>query len=166
MSLETRITARATSVAAQINTLNSKRGDLTALTTVNKSSLVAAANELKAAIDAMEAVTIDDLETSSSTETWSIDKISNEISEAINGILDGAPAALDTLNELAAALQDDASSVSDIIAAQAKRVRVDAVQTFSGAEKIQGRANIGAQEAAAIGDTDHDFAADFTGALS
>lgn len=166
MSLETRITALATTIAASVNTAKTERGTLASLSTTNKSNLVAACNELKSAIDAISAATINDASSSSTTETWSIDKIANEISTAISALVDGAPGALDTLNELAAALQDDASSVADIITAQALRVRVDAVQSFSAGEKTQGRANLGAQEAAVIGDTDRDFAADFTGALT
>jgi len=166
MSLETRITALATTIAAEVNNINSRAGTLASLSTTNKSSLVAALNEIKAALDGFTSATINDAATSSTTETYSVDKILNLISVAVDGILDGAPAALDTLNEIAAALNDDAGAVSGIIAAQALRVRVDAAQAFDSTQKTQGRSNIGAQEAALIGDTDRDFAADFTTALT
>lgn len=68
---------------------------------------------------------------------------------AIAAITDGAPAALDTLNELAAALADDsnyaatvASQLAAINTALGKRLRVDALQAFTGAEKSQARSNI------------------------
>lgn len=166
MSLETRITSFATAVAAALNDTNSNVGTMASLSTANKSSLVAALNELKAELDSFTSATIDDSATSSTTSTWSVDKISNAIATAIDQVLDGAPSALDTLNEIAAALNDDAGVISGILAAQALRVRVDAVQSFDSTQKAQGRSNIGAQEAAAIGNTDRDFAADFTGALT
>jgi hypothetical protein len=44
-------------------------------------------------------------------------ELSSAISTAINNLVDGAPAALDTLNELAAAINDDASYASTITTA-------------------------------------------------
>jgi hypothetical protein len=43
--------------------------------------------------------------------------VSNEITTAINNLIDGAPGALDTLNELAAALNDDANAFDTLLAA-------------------------------------------------
>lgn len=166
MSLETRITALATTIAAEVNTINSNAGDLTALGTANKASLVAALNELHTELDAINAATINDASGSSTTETWSIDKISSEISAATAALIDGAPAALDTLNELAAALNDDAGVINDILTAQGLRVRVDAAQAFTTLQKDQGCDNIGAQKASEIGNPDRDFANDFTTALT
>lgn len=47
------------------------------------------------------------------------------VTTAVNNIIDGAPAALDTLNELAAAINDDASYASTISTALGNRLRVD-----------------------------------------
>lgn len=47
------------------------------------------------------------------------------VTTAINNVIDGAPAALDTLNELAAAINDDASYASTISTALGNRLRVD-----------------------------------------
>jgi hypothetical protein len=44
-------------------------------------------------------------------------ELSSAVSTAINNLIDGAPAALDTLNELAAAINDDASYASTITTA-------------------------------------------------
>jgi uncharacterized phage infection (PIP) family protein YhgE len=166
MSLETRITALATSIAASINTAKSERGTLASLTTTNKSSLVAAANELKALYDAIDAATINDASEASATETWSINKIKSSLATAISDLVAGAPGLLDTLDELAAALGDNPDVITNLLAAQALRVRVDAATSYTAPQMAQGRDNIGAQEAAAIGNTDRDFAADFTGALT
>lgn len=54
--------------------------------------------------------------------------IDNKISTAINGLLDGAPAALDTLNEIAEALNDDAdafNTLSNLIATKADQLALD-----------------------------------------
>ena len=43
----------------------------------------------------------------------------------------------------------------------ANRVRYDAAQALSAPQQAQARDNIGAQAAADVGDTDHDFVADY-----
>lgn len=49
------------------------------------------------------------------------DYVDNAVSNAVTGVLDGAPTALDTLNELAAALNDDASYATTITNALADK---------------------------------------------
>jgi len=155
MSLETRVAAFAAAVGADMKTvwtlLNNKQSDLTALTTTNKTNLVAALNEINSAIGAL----IDDASSSSST-SWSSVKIQAQINAAVSALVDGAPGALDTLNEIAAALNDNPSVIQNIINAQAKRVAVDQVQSFTTAEKLQGCSNLG------IGNPETDFTAAYT----
>jgi len=79
-----------------------------------------------------------------------------EVDARVQLVVDSAPAALDTLNELAAALGDDANFSTTIANQMAKRVAVDAVQTFTTGEKLQGCNNIG------VGDPEHDFETDYT----
>lgn len=52
--------------------------------------------------------------------------------EAVNAIVTGAPAALDTLNEIAAALGDDPASLTDLDA------RVTALESAGGGEQVDG----------------------------
>ena len=52
-----------------------------------------------------------------STELWSAEKIALAISTAIDNLIDGAPVTLDTLNELAAAINDDANFATTITTA-------------------------------------------------
>lgn len=78
---------------------------------------------------------------------------------------DGAAAALNTLSELSAALGGDADFAATITTALGKRVRVDAAQAFTGTEKTQARDNIGAQEAALIGDPATNYVTPFEAAL-
>ncbi len=157
-TLITRIQDLADRIAVEFHAhkllINNNATDLSALTTNTKTDLVSALNELKLTIGAV----IDDNSTGTSTEsTWSSHKIYDEITAAINAVVNGAPAALDTLKELADALGDDSNFSATIVAALDNRVRVDASQTFNSTQQLQARTNIGAVASADVGDTDTDF---------
>ena len=158
-TLQTRITDLATRVATEckaIRTLvNGNATDLSALTTTQKTSLVAAINELKNAVDnAGSSITISD-STSSTTEVWSSSKIAAEIQAAKDALTNGAAAALDTLAELASALGNDASFASTVTTSLSYRLRFDAAQTLTSGQKTQACANLG------IGEPDTDFVTTF-----
>lgn len=70
-----------------------------------------------------------------------------DITSAIATLVDGAPAALDTLSEIATALAGEQAQISDLLAALALRVRVDAVQSLTLAQQLQARQNINAEQA-------------------
>lgn len=70
------------------------------------------------------------------------------VGQVLDLLIDSAPGTLDTLNEIAAALGDDPDFSATILAALAKRVRVDAAGGYSTAEKLQARTNIAAEVAA------------------
>lgn len=149
MALDTNLqdfaTRTATEVKALRTLLNGNVADLSALTTADKASLVAALNWLHAELSnvAGGAAGIND-EATGTTTTWSSDKISTQISAAVSDLVDGAPTALDTLQELAAAIQDNESGIGAITTALDNRVRFDAVQSLTEPQKVQARANIGA----------------------
>lgn len=145
-----RITSLAQAIAADIKRLTTNQGTLTALTTTDKTSLVKAINELKSSI--VNATNINDTSTSTSA-TWSSDKINSSINNAVSALVNGASTTLDTLSELADALGNDANFATTIAAQMGKRVRVDAPQTFTVTEQAQGCANLG------IGNPDTDFVA-------
>lgn len=117
MTLDTNLQDFATSVAtnakAMKTLINGNATDLSALTTTQKSNLVAAINEVAAAVGGAGA-TIDDGAASSLT-VWSSSKTDTEIKAAVAAVVDNAPAALDTLNELAAALGDDPNFATTIV---------------------------------------------------
>lgn len=164
-NLTTRI---ATESKALRTLLNGNATDLTALTTTNKTNLVAALNELKALITSVSAAagaTVNDAATSSTTQTYSINKIRDLVTTSISAVTAGAPAALDTLDELAAALGDDANFAATITAALGNRLRVDAAQTLSAGQKAQGLSNLGAVAASDVGDTATDYVALFNSGL-
>ena len=145
-----RITELTQAIAKDIKTLTTSQGSLTALTTTNKTSLVAALNELKTAI--ANATEVNDSVTNTSA-TWSSQKINTAINSAVSALVSGAGTTLDTLKELADALGNDANFATTIATQMGKRVRVDAPQTFTVIEQAQGCANLG------IGNPDTDFVA-------
>ena len=171
MTLEARVVALAQAIGTDVKALLAAQGSLSALNTTAKASLVAAVNELKTAVDAAAGggVSINDAAgDGATTVTWSADKIHDTIEAAKlavkNDLTAGAAAALDTLSELAAALNNDPAFAATIAAEIANRVRFDAAQTLTQPQMAQARANIGAQSAEAIGNPDHDLVADYTAA--
>lgn len=121
----------------------------------------AALQEVKTVADAAAGggVTINDAATNT-TQTWSSQKSTDYVAAQIAAVINAAPAALDTLDELAAALGDDANFASTVTTALGKRVRVDAAQSFTAPEKAQGLANLG------IVASTVDFAANFNTAVA
>lgn len=170
MSLATNLQDFATRAATEdksIRTLlNGNVADLAALTTAAKANLVAALNEIKAALDALGTPVVIDDAVTAADKAWSSTKIDAEISAALAGVLDSAPAALDTLNELAAALGDDANFAATTSAALGNRVRYDAAQSLTTPQKTQALANIGAMAATDIGDPATNFVTIFEAGLS
>ena len=168
MTLEQRLILLAQAIGADIKTLTVAQGSLTSLTTTAKSNLVAAINELKSITDGLAgggAAINDAAGDGDTTVTWSADKIFDSIAAASaalkNELTNGAGAALDTLAELADALGNDPSFAATIAGEIANRVRYDAAQALSAPQQVQARTNIGAQAAADVGDTDHNFVADY-----
>lgn len=174
MSLQTRLQDLATRVATEcksIRTLvNGNAADLSALTTTAKSNLVAALNELKTELDALAlagGATINDASSSSTTQTWSIDKILTEIGVAVAAVVNSAPSALNTLDELAAALGDDSNFAATVTAALGNRVRTDtAAQGLDSTQRANARTNIDAASATDVGNTDTNFVSGFEAGLT
>ena len=160
MSLETRIIALAQAVGGDIKALTTNQGTLSGLSTTAKSNIVAAINEIHAALGSAGAQINDSATNGATTVTWSADKIFDEIAAAktavTNSLTNGAAAALDTLNELAAALGNDPSFATTIATEIANRVRYDAAQTLTTLQQAQACANIG------VGNPETDLAAAYT----
>jgi len=162
MSLQTQLNSFVLRVADEFNTVNGRTGTLSALTTTDKSSLVAAINELKTAV--ITSVAIDDL-TIGTASTYSSSKIVTLLDALKADLLGGADPAFDTLLELQQALQNDQTGIAALTASIDKRVRFDAAQALTVPEQTQARDNIGAVASADIGDTTTDFVAIFDAAL-
>lgn len=131
MSLVTNVTNLATRIATEVKALrtllNGNAADLSSLNTTAKNNLVAALNEVNTAVSS--AATINDSAASTST-VYSSTKVDTQISTAVAALIDSAPTALDTLNELAAALGDDAdfaTTVTNSLAGKADSVHSHAI---------------------------------------
>jgi hypothetical protein len=225
-NLEDLATRAGTEDKALRTLINGNAVDLSALSTTAKSNLVAAVNEVVAAVAGASGI---DDNTTSTTTSWSSSKTTSEISTAstadraranhtgtqsadtvvdgttnhvftaaddtkLGGIatgatanatdaqlrdrsthtgtqasstianfaadvdaridlrVAGAPAALDTLDELAAAIGDDANFATTVTTALGNRVRADAAQAFTAPQQAQARTNIAAAASADVGD--------------
>lgn len=162
MSLAIRIESLVIRVAQEFNDVRAKAGNLANLTTTDKSNLVAAINELKAAV--VSSAVIDDAHVAATT-TYSSNKIVSLLDALKTEILGGADAAYDTLVEIQQLLQNGTSGLDALLTAVNNRVRFDAAQSLTVAEQLQARSNIGAIAATDVGNTDTDFVAVFVGAL-
>ncbi|HEX8586182.1 MAG TPA: hypothetical protein VF680_17450 [Allosphingosinicella sp.] len=151
MSLQTRISALITAIGVDIKTLTTRIGTLANLTTTDKTNLVSAINEVKASVGSAGA-TINDT-TPSGTTVYSSNKTDSQITAAITALINGAPGALDTLNELAVELAAQDSVSDGLVTAVANRVRFDAPQTLDTTQQAQACTNIG------VGNPEVDLAA-------
>lgn len=158
MLLQEQIVSLAQAVGADIKALKAADGSLSLLSTTDKTSLVAAINELYIS-GGGDNVTINDASTTSTTETWSANKSTAAISAAItalqNSLVNGAGSALDTFQELQEALGNDANFATTIATALGNRVRYDAVQSLSAPQQLQACFNIG------VGDPTHNYVTDY-----
>ena len=157
MTIESGVIALAQAVGADVKALNIKIGDLSLLTTTAKSNLVAAINEA-AASGGGGVVIDDDAGLGDTTVTWSANKTFTAIQAAVDALVDGAPAALDTLNKLAAALGNDENLAQTMIAQINNRVRFDELQVLTAPQQLNACTNIG------VGDPTRNFAADYAAA--
>lgn len=175
MSLATNIQNLATRIATETKSLrtllNGNAADLSALTTTNKTNLVAALNEVKGLIG-QAGPQIDDLAASTST-VYSSSKTVAAIDAAVDALVGAAPGVLDTLEELAAALGNDADAITSINAALANRVRTDAAQGLEAEAQYIARTNIAAASATElatlttnVGDTTTNFVTTFEAGLA
>lgn len=102
-------------------------------------------------------------------DTWALDTSSyattSDVSTAISNLVASAPSTLDTLNELAAALDNDASFSSTVSTALGNRLRFDASQTLTSGQKAQAITNLGAISASDVGDVTTNFVTTFETAL-
>lgn len=188
MTVEINVNALATAIGDDVQQILVNQGSLTLLNTTDKSNLVAAINEVLSAIasagggDLLSANNLSDLASAiaarSNLDVGSTSEVTAEIAAAVSGltlsalggldqsevdarvqtIVDSAPAALDTLNEIAAALGDDADFSATIATQMGNRVRFDAAQSLSLPQQFQACTNIG------VGDPEADYLATYVAA--
>ncbi|WP_051526519.1 hypothetical protein [Alkanindiges illinoisensis] len=130
--------------------LKGKMGDPVNLNTSTKANLVAAINEVHAGLTGLSQI---DDNASSSSKTYSSDKILALLNQTKADIINGANPESDTLKELQDAILAVAQADAGLVSAMA-------AQSFTAAQQAQARTNIGAASAADIGDiTGVDFVA-------
>jgi hypothetical protein len=158
MLLQEQIVSLAQAIGADIKALKAADGSLSLLSTTDKSSLVAAINELFTS-GGGGGVSINDASTTSTTQTWSANKSTAAISAAItalqNSLVNGAGSALDTFKELQDALGGDANFATTVATALGNRVRYDAVQSLTAPQQLQACTNLG------VGDPTHNYVTDY-----
>ena len=123
------LSAAFTAAGVDVKGLLAKIGDLGTLTTTQRASLVGALNELKTGVDA--AVKIDDAKTQAGT-TWSSTKINSAINAAISALVSGAPEALDTIKEVADAINTNKNAITALQQIAAGHVKFDDAKTQAG----------------------------------
>ena len=142
MTQQSNIAAAFLRLTNATNAISGRVGTLASLSTADKTSLVAALNEIKSSIPTLSTL-INDAATATGT-TWSSTKIQAQITAAISALVNGAPGAQDTLAELAAQITALAQADSGLLSfAQA--------QTLTTAQQLQGCTNLG------IGDPAHNY---------
>ena len=140
--------AQITTLLKQVNnTLKGNQGDLTKLSTADKTSLVNALNELKTTIDNKSA--INDSQ-NTATNTWSATKISAEITTAITNLINGADSSSDDF-------KDVADKITALVQADKGLVSATQAQAFNEQQKAQARSNIDVYSKAEIGDINTNF---------
>lgn len=163
MSLVSQISNFAAAVGTDIKLiwtlLNGKAANLSALTTTDKSNIVAAINEVRTlASNNSGGSTIDDATTSAS-KVWSSSKTSTEVSGAATA---GANSAVSTVRGGVASTYDTLAKVATKFGTQdtaiSNRIRFDAAQTLTAAQRTQVETNLN------LGNTETDFAAAYVAA--
>jgi hypothetical protein len=166
MSLSTNVSNLATRVATEIKAVrtlvNGNAADLSTLSTTSKNNLVAAINEIYSAL-ATAGVQINDAAASTGS-VYSSTKTDAQIAAAVSSLVDGAPELLDTLNELAAAINDDANfavTIENQIAAKADAVHSHSISDVTNLQTaLDAKAN-----AADVGDHTTNFVTTFEAGL-
>ena len=147
-TLSSQISALATQVGSDIKQIIANIGDLNQLTTSEKTSLVVALNELKASITQASNL-INDSATGTTT-TWSSSKISTQIQAAVNALINGAPSTLDTLKELATAIETNKDAITALQSIANGHVKFNEAQSLEPQQQKTARNNIGAAAASDV----------------
>jgi|GEM_PF-6515126 len=141
MTLAFEVTQMGTEMGGDVKALFAAIGDLLALPTTDKSSVVASISELSTQIGSASG--IDDNSTGTAA-SWSASKVIAELDALRSALEGGAPVTLNDLNEIAAAMNDDpdfANTINTLVSNNAT-----AINTL----------------AANVGDTSTDFLAAYT----
>jgi hypothetical protein len=172
MDILTKIDSLAQRIAQEFNSVDSKTGDLSSLTTTNKDSLVNSIIELKSDLDSLSSENlINDSLSSSSNFVWSITKVKDYIDGIVDGLYTNVPVEHDTLKKMSDYILGIETNLGSYVSYN--------VETKTEPQKQQARENIDAvssTELAAVqtqldtletdlGNLNYDFVADFNNEL-
>lgn len=176
MSLQTRLGDLITAIGTDIKQLRvwmtgSSSGNLTGLATTDKTSLVAAINEVRSGAPSaattsaqgiIEIATLAEVATGTDTVRAVTPEGVRQERIAVKAEILGAgvDVALDTLREIQDALGDDANFAGTMTTALGNRLRVDtAAQGLTGTQQQNGRTNLNVYSKTELGDPETDLAA-------
>jgi len=169
MSLETNLRNWVTKVATDIKELRLRVGNATSLSTSDKTSLVAAINEVNAKPTSTGGASINDA-AASGTTTYSGNRIETRLTETAAAtkteILGGASAQYDSFKEIQDLLAAQDTDDAAVLTALGNRVRFDAAQTLTAAQKQQANTNMGSASLAQIGDPEVDLVEVYNAAVA
>lgn len=166
----TKVSELATATGVEIKKTRDKVGDTTSLATTNKSSTVAAINELATKVTAVEngagASNLIDNTSGKGNKTYSSEKIESLINDKIveaksavkADILNGADSAYDTLKEISDYIATDKTALASVLESVNNRLRFDIVQELTPEQKSNVVKALGLPE-------EFDFVATFKEAL-
>ena len=140
----------ASTIGTDVKQILANIGTLSDLTTAQKTSLVLAINELKAAIGSIDLTALIDDSKTATNLTWSSTKITSAITAAVTDLINGAPETLDTLKELADAIENNQDAISALQEIASGHVKYDGAQTLTTEQKAQARTNIDAVSSAQL----------------
>ena len=140
----------ASTIGTDVKQILANIGTLSDLTTQQKTSLVLAINELKAAIGSIDLTALIDDSKTATNLTWSSTKITTAITAAVTDLINGAPETLDTLKELADAIENNQDAISALQEIASGHVKYDGEQTLTTEQKAQARTNIDAVSSAEL----------------
>ena len=146
MSQQSNIAAALLRIVNSITAINGRVGALAALTSTDKSSIVASLNELKAIVSGLGSgggAAIDD-EAASGSTVWSSTRTQTAITAAITAVINGASGSQDTLKELA-------DQITALAAADNSLLSFGGAQSLTAPQQLQACENLG------IGDPTHNY---------
>lgn len=151
MTMQVNLALALTRLTTAINAVDTHVGPLASLSTTNKTSLVAALNEVQGLIPTVASFLDDNA--LSTAKSWSSSKINSQITAAIQALLGGASGNSDTLKELA-------DQITALAQADNGLLSFAAVQTLTVGQKQTGCGNLG------IGDPTHNYVTAIEAALN
>jgi hypothetical protein len=160
----------ATNAGVMTPTMKSKLDGIEALADVTDAANVDAAGAVMNADTSTASMSFvideDSFASDSATKVPTQQSTKAYIVSSVAALVASAPGTLDTLDELAAALGDDASFATTTATALGNRVRVDtAAQGLNGTQQSNARTNIDVYSKSEIGSPTTDFVATFEAAL-